>query len=757
MKLAIPNALQIKLSFFFVLLLFSTRINSLLGQSFDRLDIPLSVDGRDFDNPWVGGLIAPQFNTIDLDGDEKLDLLVFDRLGNVLLPYLNIGSQGEIKYQFAPEFRDDFPVIENWLRVRDYNGDGVPDLFSYPLGIGIPGVEVHRGKRENGKLSFEKISSSLGQYDILYFSIRGNVTQVYVSSIDIPEIVDLDGDGDLDIIAFDPSGGQVSYYKNTSIETNLSLDSLVFVLEDVCYGKFIESGFSEDVVLSQDGMRCGSSLLQDVVETRHAGSTITSFDEDGDGLMDLFLGDLTYNGIVHLRNGGSQSEAWFTESQTRFPSYDEPVDIEVYNAIFYIDLDDDGVRDLVVAPNEDNAVQNQNHIWIYKNRGTDSEPDFDLTDKQFLVEDMLHLGTSSKPTFTDIDQDGLLDIIIGTSGFREDNQLQSRLYYLRNIGTYNVPRFTIADDDYLGFSQFSDTSVDLAPTFGDLDGDGDEDLIIGDDKGYLYYLENEAGQGNAYRFKSPIYEYQNIKVGTYVTPLIVDVDQDELPDLIIGERNFNSVDGVIGSLNYLKNTGTSSAPKFDEVTNEVMGKASTKDINYINNYSSPYGYLNGDELQLFTGSENGRIYLYDAISGDPDSEFNLVSENLGNIREGIRTSPAIADINNDGVLDILVGNRRGGLSFYVSDLANETVSTKPSLASELEITISPNPVIDKLSINTTTYKRLDYSLLSANGILINKGKLEGEATIDITNQPAGIYFIEIKSGVSIVTKKIVKI
>ncbi len=758
MKLAIPSALHIKASYFFTLMMLIISNVDIYSQSYDRLSIPLFVASENFINPWVGGLIAPQFNSIDLDGDGKLDMLVFDRLGDVILPYLNIATvSGERNYKFAPEYIDDFPKLEKWVKVRDYNNDGVPDLFSYPVGIGVPGIEVHKGTRENGRLSFEKLNSSLGDFDIIYFRIAGSVTQVYVSSIDLPEIADLDNDGDLDIIAFDPSGGQVSYYKNMAVEDNLSLDSLTFRLEEVCYGKFIESGFSEDVTLSADGDRCGGSLRQEVVEVRHAGSTITAFDENGDGLVDIFLGDLTYNGIVRLTNGGTDEEAWFTESETKFPAYDESVNIEVFNAVYNLDVDNDGIKDLVVAPNEDNAVQNNNHIWFYKNEGTDSEPDFDLDRKTFFIEDMLHLGTDSKPVFTDVNQDGLLDIVVGTSGFRENNRLQSRLYYLKNTGTFNVPIFEIEDDDYLGFSEFSGTSLNLAPAFGDLDGDGDNDLLIGDDKGFLYYLENDAGADNEYNFKSPIYEYQNIKVGTHVKPFIVDVNQDEIPDLVIGERNFNSVDEVIGSLNYLENSGTVDEPKFDSVNSEIFGGVSTKDLSFINNYSTPYFYLNGEELLLFTGSENGRIYLYDNISAETDANFNLVSENLGNMREGIRTSPAIADINDDGYLDVLVGNRRGGLSIYTSDIVDLMVSNDEELKEEIQISISPNPVIDNLNIETPSNETFDYSLISVSGVVLDRGTIKNNITLDLNNLVSGVYFLELKNTSSKTTKKFIKI
>lgn len=751
MKLVIPFTTYNMRAVFLALGLLC--VCGLIGQSYQRMDIALNGNGKNYKNPWVGGLVAPQFNAIDFNSDGLDDILVFDRLGNVALPFINEWQGGVPNYRFAPEYKNMFPEMEHWVRIRDFNKDGLPDIFTYPVGTGIPGIEVHKGKMENGQLTFEKLTSSLGQFDIIYFEIGNSVTQVYVSTIDIPEIQDLDGDGDLDIIAFDPSGGQVSYYKNLAVEKDLSLDSLVYELADVCYGKFIESGFSEDVLLSNDGERCGSSLKQEVVEVRHAGSTITAFDENGDGLIDIFLGDLTYNGLVRLTNGGTQDETWFTSSEPGFPSYDVPVDIQIYNSAFHLDYDNDGRKDLIVAPNEDNAIQTTDHVWYYKNRGTEEEPNFDLEEQGVFVDQMLHLGLESRPAIADINEDGLLDIVVGTSGHREDGTLQSRLYLLEleNNG------ITIVDDDFLGFSQFVGTSNNLAPAFGDLDNDGDEDLIVGDDKGAFYFVENKSVPFGRREFDTPIYNYQDLKIGTHAKPALADINQDGLLDLVVGERNFNRVDEAIGSLNYIENTGTPEDPKFEEITTEVFGEVSTQDPRFINNYSSPTFYQNGEELLLFNGSANGRIYLYDNISGEPGAVFNLLDDDLGGIREGIRTQPAVADLNQDGLLDIIVGNRRGGLAIYTTDIPNLRVNTIQVPLDAFEIEVNPNPVSDFVEVKVESSEVYQLRLFDVTGKELLSQDFNSIATLDLSRFVAGIYVLEVTDGSNSTLKKLVKI
>ena len=82
---------------------------------------------------------------------------------------------------------------------------------------GIPGIEVWKGNDKDGKLSFELLENSEQAFDILYVPISNGHTQIYVSVIDFPAIDDLDGDGDLDVLSFEPGGTKVTFYKNIEL------------------------------------------------------------------------------------------------------------------------------------------------------------------------------------------------------------------------------------------------------------------------------------------------------------------------------------------------------------------------------------------------------------------------------------------------------------------------------------------------------------------------------------------------------------
>lgn len=737
-----------KLSSIILIFLWSLGVQA---QDFDRMDIPITLNGTNPSSAFVGGLLSPQFSNIDLDGDGKKDLFIFDRVGNVRLTYLNVGGVGEIAYEFAPEYIDAFPETTNWMLLRDYNGDGIEDIFMCPSTPGVPGIEVWTGSRVDGDLQYELLKCEGCDYDILYIPLpTGGETQVYVSFIDLPDIVDIDSDGDLDILSFDPGGSTINYYKNFAVERYGDPNILEYELSQNCFGKFRESGTSQDVELSPDNDGCGMFLQDPNVVPRHSGSTILALDENGDQLMDLILGDLSYNGLVMLSNGGTAEDAWITAQDPAFPSYNTSARINIYNGAFHLDVNNDGNRDLIVAPNTTNSLQNKDHIWVYENANTDSAPRFNLSQTSFLLNDMIDLGSYTYPTFTDVDQDGLMDLVVGTGGLISDEgAFISKLYYFRNTGTLPSPAFVLQDDDYLNFSEFT-TEIVYAPAFGDLDGDGDHDCLVGDERGFFFYLENEAGPGNPYDFGPVTYRYQEIRVGQSVVPTIADINNDGLGDIIIGERNFNSMtDTLIGSLNYLENEGVVGSPVFSQVNSgnntQFFGRVNTRLVTNFNNYSSPKMIPYRDDYLLITGSEAGKMFVYTEVMNNPNGTFEEVSGDFGKIREGTRTAPDIFDIDSDGFYDIVVGNRRGGLAFYSTDIKNPTIPTEDIELTQ-HIEVYPNPASDKLSLQSEISSTLDLFITNVDGkIVFVDANRNANESIDISSLQSGIYFIEIIS------------
>ena len=454
--------------------------------------------------------------------------------------------------------------------------------------------------------------------------------------------------------------------------------------------------------------------------------------------------------MTMVTNGGTSPEAWMTEQDVNFPSYDIPIDVDVFNAGFYVDVNNDGRRDLVVSPNAVSAsVENHRVMWHYENIGTDDDPNFNFQSDLLFVDDMLDFGSGSSPTFVDANQDGLMDIVVGSRGrYMGIGETEASMNLLLNQGTLDTPIFELVDDDYAGYRQFMAESAEFNPSFGDLDGDGDIDMIVGDNNGFLFYSENIAGPGLPFEFAPAIYQYANIQPGNIVRPQIVDLNGDGLSDLVLGERRNNSDgNGGIGALIYYPNIGEIGNPQFEEDEEAspnivAFGKVNTQTIFEISASTAPYFYNDGEKTYLFTGSKNGAIHIYDDIDNNLEGTFNQITDNFGSLNEGESTTVAVYDIDNDNRLEMVLGNERGGLSFFNTGMvADVSVSTStPDI--ENELSIYPNPSNSIFKVNNE--KSLNYQIYNTEGLRIAQDRLSVNGEINLSAQPSGVYFLQLE-------------
>ena len=196
---------------FSILLLFFFLSNFLSAQTFQRQNIPFKINGTTLQNPLTVGLNAPQFSEVDLNNDGKQDLYIFDRVGNVHLSFLNIGGANESKYEFVPNFIKQFPNAVNWVQLRDFNGDNIPDLFAHAGDENVDGAKVYKGFYSNNKIGFERVDFDNDfPFDVLTYPFKNVLlTQIHFDGEDYPNIKEVDGDGDLDIVSF--IGGYVQF------------------------------------------------------------------------------------------------------------------------------------------------------------------------------------------------------------------------------------------------------------------------------------------------------------------------------------------------------------------------------------------------------------------------------------------------------------------------------------------------------------------------------------------------------------------
>ena len=250
-----------------------------------------------------GGINSGQFSNIDLNLDGVMDLIVFDRSENKLNPYINNNGN----YIYAPKYRNNFPKIHDWILMRDYNLDGKNDIFTYSSG----GMAVYLNTSNNVDLEFTEVTQ------LVLSDYGSNFLNIYISPVDIPAISDIDYDGDLDVLTFSILGGFVEYHKNQSMELYGNCDSLIFEFSESCWGLFYEG--LNSYILNCQNCQCPQVNSNYNAKQKHAGSTILAIDIDNDNDKDLILGDISYNNLNILINGGDSQNAFMVDIDSIFP------------------------------------------------------------------------------------------------------------------------------------------------------------------------------------------------------------------------------------------------------------------------------------------------------------------------------------------------------------------------------------------------------------------------------------------------------
>ena len=715
--------------------------------------IPVKVGANELSLAWSGGINYAQFSNFDYDYDGDLDLFVFDRSSNNIKIFSQ-ESTGGAHYEYVYNANNLFP---DGLRYRatlvDYDQDGKKDLFTYSIG----GLKVYRnvGNASIG-LQWELYQEYVySQYPSLY-------TNLYVSASDIPAIVDVDSDGDLDILTFHIGGSNVEYHQNQSMDLYGVPDSLIFELRNECWGKFKEDVNTNSLSLNETSSPCEGSIIPnpevsptDIIKNyeKHAGSTILALDYNNSGVLDLIIGDVAYTNLNLLINGGTvvNSDSPMISVDNAFPSNTTPSFTQLFPASFYLDVDFDNVKDLIVCPNAKNVSFNEKSVQFYKNLGTDTNPNFIYSENDFLQNEMVEHGTGTIPVFSDYNQDGLIDLFVGNF-FRYKPVLdkESTIAYYQNTGTANAPEFTFIDDDIfnLASENFGFRSV---PAFGDVDNDGDDDLFIGREDGTLIYYENTSSGGNG-QYDSGISNYQDntgaiINVTSYASPQLFDINGDGLLDLIIGKRS--------GEIVYYKNIGTVTSPSFT-LENNMLGNIDLA-TEFPDSYATPHLFNSFGKMHLFVGSSDGTLIYYDSIEGNiaTGESFNLVSNNFANIDVDAYSSFAVTDLDNDGKLNMIVGQDLGGLYHFEVDPNSTNHLGENKLVNQ--VLIYPNPVANEITVQLKELKAESFALLNTQGQILKQRNISNSMfKISLIDFPKGIYFIQITSKKGVLVKKVVK-
>ncbi|MEM7375042.1 MAG: T9SS type A sorting domain-containing protein [Bacteroidota bacterium] len=698
-------------------------------------------------HPWSGGMNNPQFSTVDLDLDGNKEMVVFDKSEYTFTVFKNGGSPNKIDYEYAPEMLAQLDSCEcvQWALFADYNCDGLEDLF------------CGRGSGSNFRI-YEQLVYPTESGDSVGFELRydpiftDGSSWMYVVRTDIPAIIDIDWDGDVDVVSSTNGYNFFVLNRNLSMELYGRCDTLHFVSEFGCWGEFAESSVDNTLAVGDSTSCPRGGGGEPGGSSRHVGSSLLVFDMNADSLHDVLVGDVSYPTMVGAYNHGSKQYALMDSVETLYPQLDVSIDVRTFPAAFYEDVNNDGVRDLLVAPNTTiEALENVSGVVVYENDGEDNQVDFRYTGRDFLVQDHIDAGEYSSPYFFDHNNDGLLDLLVAgafTNILVGDSLYEyNRSYLYENVGSAEAAVFQIADSSYLDYDLFDPPIRQPALGGGDLDGDGDMDLLLGISEGLIYHFINTAAEGMPADYSLATQNLLTdslgipIDIGGAAAPELYDYDADGDLDLFIGNR--------LGRIWHYENVGDSLNFVFSLVT-ETFGK-----IKVSNDYGSFYSgfahprfldYDHDQAVELIIGSETGKLEIFDDLHlAETDS-----LETVGYLFDfGTLSNMTAAILDTSGLYTYVAGNPRGGLMLYawtVPDTTpDDTIMGLPPIVGE-DIRIYPNPAESELWIEMNPgMSGYDIMLHNMVGQMIRKDhSREQRFRMDLSGLSSGLYLVELR-------------
>lgn len=497
-------------------------------------------DGRPMAAPWFGGFNVPRPQLVDIDGDGRMELFVQERSGEIAL-----FREKDGQWLWQTDRYHDLDVGE-WYRFVDLDGDGRIDLvgeapFSY--------IRAWRNVGTREEARFEIWADTLRDAGgAAIFADRQNILNIvdidcngrldmFIGKvegiIDRYEAIGSGPDGlpsfaliehrweGIEIVGDDPTVPRPSLHgANTMSFGDLDGDGDL----DLLWGDFFEAGL---LLIENHGTECGAPWFEPRLvnfpvglDFRTTGYNAPSIgDIDGDGLPDVVVGviggafqpTLSLSDNLYLLR--QEAPGRWQVATSRLVSM---IDVGSESIPLLVDYDGDGDLDLLVGNRADPGEASTATITLFENVGSGTAP---------LFRDRGSIGVTGtyhmSPTMADLDGDGLPELIVGTW----TDQVQR----WRNAGTAAAPRWQLADSALVTITRGSNTT----PTFADLDGDGDLDLIVGEASGQLNLYRND-GTRTEPRFTLVSDSFQDIDVGRRSHPLLVDLDGSGRHDLLIG-------------------------------------------------------------------------------------------------------------------------------------------------------------------------------------------------------------------------------
>jgi hypothetical protein len=502
-----------------------------------------------------------------------------------------------------------------------------------------------------------------------------------------PQVIDIDGDGDLDLFVQEASG-RVMFFENTGSATQpeftwrtaayqgidagewyrfakMDDDADVDLLTErvfsyVSYWRNDGTVRSPDFVLAADSLRDANG--EPIFSDRQNIPNIADIDCDGD--LDLLIGRLT-GSITHYEEVGRDENDLprFRHVTDNFQNISiianfgpgaapnvpggagavNPSGSSKHgaNTLALADFDGDGDLDLFWGDYFEAGL-----LYI-PNEGTCQRPDLDSEPVQFPPNAPIETSGYNAPTLGDLDGDGDLDMLVGVLGgaFNPNRTMIDNFLFLEQTGPNTFEQRTSR------FLPNLDVGSESVPTFVDWDGDGDQDLLVsnkleqdGSPTSRIYRFEN-VGDRSAPRFA--LRGVLPIEGDYHYAPAFGDLDGDGTLEIVLGTWRSDlrlyhrEGDALVRDTTFdVKLTrGTNAAPALADID------------------------ADGD-LDLFVGEASGELNFYRNVGTPQKAVFELESDNFGEFDPGRRSFPRLVDFDGDGDLDLFLGTETDGIVMY---------------------------------------------------------------------------------------------
>lgn len=262
-------------------------------------------------------------------------------------------------------------------------------------------------------------------------------------------------------------------------------------------------------------------------------------------------------------------------------------------------------------------------------------------------------------------------------------------------------------------------------------------MVVGEENGLIHLFANNPVSGVA-NFTLSVPGWQGIDPGKTSTPLLIDLDRDGDLDLLIGERN--------GNLNFYRNDGSSTSALYTLVTETFGGVVLASGPTNIGEVQ-PFVVEDPEtgQYRLYVGERTGRIWRYDNWESDLTATFALMDSTVGNLDLGERSRVGLADLNGDGVLELIAGNMRGGLSLYREGEPIGINSNEYSTAPALQIW--PNPAQDQIWLRSGFQGDARVQVIDSRGVVWIEQSFNSQLMqLDVKTLPEGLYRVVALSG-----------